>query len=170
MNRFILTVLLIVASFWTATAQDGMKLGINAALPVGDAGDFYSFGASADLAFIWGVSDNFGAGIVTGFTHYFGKDVDDVFVGDSTIEVEVSDYSFIPVAGTARFNVSESFTLGADIGYALAVTDGADGGFYYAPRVQYGVSETMDIVLSYRGVSANGGSFDAIALGLQFGL
>lgn len=150
-------------------AQDGMKLGVNAALPIGDAGDFFSFGAAADLAFVWGVSDNFGAGVVTGFGHYFGKDAE---FGDDdfSVEVEGVDYSFIPVAGTARFNLSEQFTLGADLGYAIAVSDGAEGGFYYAPRVQYGVSETMDIVLSYRGISFDGGSLDAIALGLQFGL
>jgi hypothetical protein len=46
--------------------------------------------------------------------------------------------------------------------------DGNDGGFYYAPRVQYGVSDALDIVLSYRGVSDDG-SFDVINLGVEFG-
>ena len=170
MKKLICFIAITAFAYSGIQAQDGMKLGVNAALPIGDAGDFFSFGVAGDLAFVWGISDNFGAGLVTGFTHYFGKDVDDVFVGDFEVEVESSDYSFIPIAGTARFNLSESFSVGTDLGYAIAITDGADGGFYYAPRVQYMVSENMDIVLSYRGVSANGGSLDAIALGLQFGL
>lgn len=169
MKKLMLVALFATFGFTGLQAQDGMKLGVNAALPIGDAGDFFGFGASADLAFIWGVSDNFGAGLVTGFSHYFGKTYDFDF-GEGTVEYDGPDYSFIPVAGTARFSLSENFTLGADLGYAIAVSDGADGGFYYAPRVEYGVSPNMDIVLSYRGVSVDGGSIDAVALGLQFGL
>ena len=45
-----------------------------------------------------------------------------------------------------------------------------DGGFYYAPKVQYGISETIDIVLAYKGVSLEGGSFDSITLGVEFRL
>ena len=63
------------------------------------------------------------------------------------------------------------FILGADLGYAIGVSPSDnDGGFYYAPRIQYGVSESIDIVLAYRGISVDGGSFDVLTLGIEFGL
>ena len=107
------------------------------------------------------------AGIATGYSHSFGDSID--LDGFGSFDVE--DAGFIPIAGAARFNVSDDFILGADLGYAIGVSPSDnDGGFYYAPRIQYGVSESIDIVLAYRGISVDGGSFDVLTLGIEFGL
>ena len=159
---------------FTAAAQDSpsadggdFNLGINLGLPVGDAGDGWTFNVSLDLSYLWEVSDVFGAGIATGYSHSFGDSID--LDGFGSFDVE--DAGFIPIAGAARFNVSDDFILGADLGYAIGVSPSDnDGGFYYAPRIQYGVSESIDIVLAYRGISVDGGSFDVLTLGIEFGL
>lgn len=158
---------------FTAGAQDasssdgnGFKAGISAGLPIGDAGDGWTFNVTLDLNFLWEVSDSFNAGIATGYSHSFGDTIDLGTFGT----VELDDAQFLPIAGAARFNVSEDFILGADLGYAIGLNDGNDGGFYYAPRIQYSVSSSIDIVAAYRGVSLDGGSFDVITLGIEFGL
>lgn len=85
--------------------------------------------------------------------------------------IDGEDATFLPIAAAARFNVSDAFSLGADLGYAVGLApDGNDGGFYYAPRAAYSVSDLIDIVLGYRGVSLDGGSWNIISLGLEFGI
>lgn len=147
-----------------AKAQD-FNLGISAGLPLGDAGDISSFSLILDINYLWQVSDQFDAGIASGYSHSFGKDEK---IGG--VSFDYGDFSYIPVAGAARFNVSEQFTVGADVGYGIGINDGNDGGFYYAPKVQYGLTETLDIVVAYRGMSRHGGSFDILSAGIEFNL
>ena len=148
---------------FTMNAQE-FKAGVNVGLPIGDAGDLTTFNVTLDLAYLWEMSEEFDLGVATGYSHSFGDEVD---FGFGTVEVD--DFQFIPVAAAARYAVSDKFKVGADLGYAVGLNDGNDGGFYYAPRVQYGVSESLDVVLAYRGVSLDGGSFDVITLGVEFG-
>ena len=155
----------VVALSFSVNAQN-FNAGINLGLPIGDAGDAWTFNATLDLNYLWDAGENFQAGVATGFSHSFGDSIDLGSFGT----VDVDDAQFVPLAGAARFGVSDKFTLGADLGYAIGINDGNDGGFYYAPRVQYGLSDALDIVLSYRGVSLDGGSFDVINLGIEFGL
>ena len=134
-------------------------------MPLGDAGDYTSFNLTVDLNFLWPVGESFDAGLSAGYSHSFGKEYDTPL---GTIEAD--DIQFLPLAVAGRLDLSEKFALGADVGYAVGINDGNDAGFYYAPRVQFGISQALDLVLAYRGVSRDGGSFDVLTLGLEFGL
>jgi hypothetical protein len=165
MKKLMLLAAVAVFGLTTVTAQN-FNAGVSAALPMGDAGDFTTFGVNLDVNYLWEVSEEFNAGIASGYQHYFGDSVE--VLGTS---FDFDDFGFLPIAAAARYSLSEDFTVGADLGYALGLSpDGNDGGFYYAPKVQYGVSDAIDIVLAYRGVSLDGGSFDAVSLGVEFGL
>jgi len=165
MKKLMLLAAVAVFGLSSVNAQD-FNAGISAGLPMGDAGDFTTFGISLDVNYLWEVSEEFDAGITTGYQHYFGDSVD---ILGTTFDFE--DFGFLPIAAAARYSVSEKFTVGADLGYALGVSpDGNDGGFYYAPKIQFGVTDSLDIVFAYRGVSLDGGSFDSITLGVEFGL
>ena len=74
------------------------------------------------------------------------------------------------MAGVARYKASEEISIGADLGYALGINDGNDGGFYYRPTVAYTVSEGVEINASYTGISLDGGSWTTINLGVLFSL
>ncbi|MFO7743909.1 MAG: hypothetical protein R6V36_00830 [Psychroflexus sp.] len=165
MKKFILITALLISTL-SLTAQES-NVSLSGALPTGDAGDVTSFGLNLDLNYLWAVAEQFDLGLTAGYHHYFGEDID--LEGFGTVEAE--DFGFLPIAAAARFNATEQFTIGADVGYAIGLNpDGNDGGFYYAPKVQYGLTPLIDIVLSYRGVSLDGGSFDALSLGFEFGL
>ena len=164
--RKLVVILALMAVSFGINAQEGAKAGINIALPVGDAGDVSGFSVGVDLLYHWAVSDEFNAGVATGFTNAFGKSVDVGGLGS----IDVPDVQFIPVAGSARYNASEEFSVGADLGYAIGLNDGNDGGFYYRPVVGYGVSDNVELNLSYTGISLDGATWSTIALGVLFGL
>ncbi|MBV1924220.1 MAG: hypothetical protein KUG68_09365 [Flavobacteriaceae bacterium] len=166
MKKVLLFAAFAVFAFTASSAQGQFRAGINAGLPIGDAGDFYSFNVGLDISMLWEVAESFEAGVASGYSHSFGDEIDLGAFG--TIDVE--DAQYIPIAAAARYMLSEQFSLGADIGYALGIGDGVDGGFYYRPRVAYGVGENTDIIFSYTGVSDDGFTFNTINLGVDFGL
>jgi hypothetical protein len=155
MKKLILLVLFMIASL-CINAQE-LKIGLSGALPVGDANDISSFGLNAEATYLVPLDRQLDLGLTAGYLHYFSKDFD--------------DYGFLPIALAGRFIATEDIDLGLDLGYALAISpSGNDGGFYYAPKFLYGITETLDIVLSYKGVSLEGISFDVVALGVEFGI
>ncbi|MDN3494047.1 outer membrane beta-barrel protein [Winogradskyella bathintestinalis] len=169
MKKLFLCAALAVFAFSSVKAQS-FNGSVSAALPMGDAGDLSSFGINLEANYLWAVSEEFNVGVAAGYHHYFGKEYSDSFAG-TTITYDAEDSSFLPISGAARYSLSEEFTVGVDLGYAIGISpDYNDGGFYYAPKVQYGISEAIDIVLAYKGVSLDGGSFDAISLGVEFEL
>ncbi|BAO77114.1 outer membrane beta-barrel protein [Winogradskyella sp. PG-2] len=154
-----------VFAFASVNAQE-FNAGANLGLPIGDAGDGWTFNVTLDVNYLWEVSEKFHAGVASGLSYNFGDSFD---TGFGTIDVD--DAVFLPIAAAGRFAASEKFTLGLDLGYGLGISPSElESGFYTAPRVQYAVSEALDVVLAYRGVSLDGGSFDTITLGVEFGL
>tara|TARA_R110002074_G_scaffold349397_1_gene519916 strand:- start:79759 stop:80319 length:561 start_codon:yes stop_codon:yes gene_type:complete len=167
MKKVLLLVFIAVTGF-TANAQ--FTAGVSGGLPVGDSGDVATFAIAVDLGYLFEISDSFSAGPTLGVQHNFGKEYE-LDTGVGTVTIDGEDATFLPIAAAARFNVSDAFSLGADLGYAVGLApDGNDGGFYYAPRAAYSVSDLIDIVLGYRGVSLDGGSWNIISLGLEFGI
>ena len=159
-NLFLLSIIAVFA-MGSVNAQGQFKGGVNLGLPIGDAGDLATFAIAVDLGYLFEISDTFDAGVVAGFSHSFGDEIGGF---------EIDDIQFLPLAAAGRLSVSDEFTLGADLGYAVGINEGNDGGFYYSPRAQYSISEAIDLVLAYRGVSKDGGSFDILSLGVEFGL
>ncbi|AIY13744.1 outer membrane beta-barrel protein [Cellulophaga baltica] len=145
--------------------QSGFKLGLNVQLPVGDASDVSSFGLGLDAAYMFEVSDQFDLGVATGFSNVFGKTID---AGE--FEIEIDDFQYIPLAAAARYNATEEFSVGADLGYAIGINDGNDGGFYYKPTVGYMLSEGTQLNLSYVGISVNDFTYSTINLGVLFSI
>jgi hypothetical protein len=158
MKKLLLCAAFAVFAFSNVNAQN-FNVGVNLGLPMGDIKDTASLNIGVEANYLWNVSDGFNAGLLASYSHYTAKSG----YGD--------DAGFLPIAAAGRFNVSDDFTIGADLGYAIGVSpSGIDSGFYYAPKVQYGVSESIDIVLAYKGISVTGGTFSSLNIGVEFGL
>tara|TARA_R110002012_G_scaffold206357_1_gene376114 strand:- start:27528 stop:28037 length:510 start_codon:yes stop_codon:yes gene_type:complete len=151
----------------TTFAQGSFKVGVNFALPIGDAGDVSSFSLGLDAAYLIEISEKFEVGGATGFTNAFGK-TESLSVLGFEVESDFEDVQFIPVAAAARFNATGKLYLGADVGYAIGINDGNDGGFYYRPRVGYSFTDMIGANVSYTGISADGGDWSTIGLGVEF--
>lgn len=161
MKKSLFLLALVVFAVGSMSAQGNLSAGISLGLPIGYAGDGWNFNTTLDVNYLWEVGENFKAGIATGYSHFFGE---------QGAGYEIDDIQYFLIAGSARFVISNKFTLGMDLGYAIE--SGDDGGIYYAPRVQYGISESIDIVAAYRGISyiIDTYSMNAMTLGVEFGL
>ena len=164
MKKLFLVAAIAVFGISNTYAQTGLEVGVNFALPVGDADDYSTFTLGFDVAYLFEVSENFNAGIASGFTNAFGDSYN--FLGQS---YDYDDVQFIPVAAAGRFYPTENLYLGGDIGYAIGVNTGNDGGFYYRPRIGYSLTEMIGVNVSYTGISFDGGgNWETIGLGFEF--
>lgn len=160
--------LAIVLSFIGISAfSQGFRAGLNVGLPSGDAEELHSFSLGLDINFFWQVTNTLDVGVATGYSNFFGEEVD--FGSFGTVDVE--DAGFIPLAGAARLYLSYKFIVGADLGYAIAITpDDSEGGYYYRPMLGYDISDSTQITVSYSGIEADDGSFAAILAGFNLSL
>ncbi len=190
MKKLLLAVA-IVASVFTANAQEGeFNIGANVGLPTGNASNTSSFVIGAEVNYLFEVSDEFKVGPSLAYSHFIGKEqkASDALGGalgdlggavgglldglaDAAGVNTSTDISYLPIAAAARYSASESFTLGADLGYAVGISpSGAQGGFYYRPVVGYNLGESTMIQASYSGISVTGGSLSNFGLGVMFKL
>ncbi len=149
-----------LALFGAVSAQSGFKLGVNVGLPMGDAGDGYSFSLGADASYLFPVDADFNVGIASGFQTFFPK--------SELKDLGYKNVNLVPLAASAQYRITPEFSLGADLGYGFLFSDGqSDGGFYYAPKAAYHFGPS-EVNLSYRGVSQEGGSVGSINLGYAY--
>ena len=151
--------------------ESGIRLGVNAGIPVGDFGKFPTFTAGVDLAYLYPLAENFRLGVATGYSHYFGKKTktDLILV---TLKNEVPDVGVIPVAATAEFILGDSNVfLGADLGYAFFTEKdlkNENGSFYYQPKLGYSFDKRHDLYFSYKGFTRNNANAGSINLGYAY--
>jgi len=151
--------------------ESGIRLGVNAGVPVGDFGKFTTFTAGVDLAYLYPLAENFRLGVATGYSHYFGKKTktDLILV---TLKNEVPDVGIIPVAATAEFILGDSNVfLGADLGYAFFTKKdlkNENGSFYYQPKLGYSFDKRHDLYFSYKGFTRNNANAGSLNLGYAY--
>tara|TARA_R110002049_G_scaffold150790_2_gene314027 strand:+ start:24152 stop:24637 length:486 start_codon:yes stop_codon:yes gene_type:complete len=144
-----------------AQAQEGFNLGGFIGVTTGDVSDVYGLDFGVDANYMFDVSDQFQVGPALGYYHSLPK---------SDFKDVIDAAQFLPIAASGKFMAAEDFSIGADLGYALGLDDGNDGGFYYRPKVGYTIADGMDLQLSYTGVSMDGGSWSSVNLGVMFQL
>ncbi|QOD61534.1 transporter [Polaribacter haliotis] len=167
MKKVLFIAFLAIAGLGKMNAQEGvLNGGFNIGLPTGDFNNSNSFTLGAELNYMFPVAEGFTLGPSIQYSHFFGKDID--LVGGGTFDTP--DTSFLPISGAARFNVSDKFVVGANIGYAVGINEGNEGGFYYRPIIGYKVGETTQLNLSYSGISNDGITASNVSLGVMFGI
>ena len=172
MKKLFLTGALALFGLMSAQKTDsGIRLGVNAGIPVGDFGKLTTFTAGVDLAYLYPLAENFRLGVATGYSHYFGKKTktDLILV---TLKNEVPDVGIIPVAATAEYTFGGSNVfLGVDLGYAFFTKKdfkNENGSFYYQPKLGYSFDKKHDLYFSYKGFTRNNISAGSINLGYAY--
>jgi len=149
-----------LALFGAMNAQSGFKLGANLGLPVGDLSTVYGFSIGADASYLWPVAADFNVGLASGFQTYFPK--------SEYKDYGVKNVNLVPIAASGQYRFTPEFSLTVDLGYGFSFSDGeSDGGFYYAPKAAYHFGPS-EVNLSYRGISADGGSSGSVNLGYAY--
>ena len=156
-----------------------IKIAVSGGFPIGDFSDSNSFVLNAEGAYIFDVANQFAVGPSISVVHFFGKQFnsaefggfqnDDPLLFNRTISLD--DTTFVPIGGTARFSASESFILGVDVGYSIAVAPAlSEGGLYYKVQGIYMLSDKFGVKLSYAGIIINPGTFTSLNLGIELSL
>lgn len=139
----------------SSTSQDGFRVGINFGIPTGDIDIFTSFAVNLDVDYDWEVSENINVGLVTGISYFFGKD-------------NIDDFKYLPIAASADVGLSDDFSVGGDIGYAVSLETGGSGDLLYRFQVRYQASEKVDVQARYSAIS--GGIFTISSISVGVGL
>lgn len=111
-----------------------LKAGALIAAPAGSVADYSSFVFGVDLAAQFLRTNNFGIGVATGYSQYFGKsDVAD-------FEGMTEGFGAIPLGAMFRYYpLSDGIFFGTDLGYTFltGITSDNSGGAYVRPMVGY---------------------------------
>lgn len=161
--------------FGMANAQESksgeFRLGAHIGIPTGKLSNGYSFNIGADVSYVLPVAENLKVGVISGYSHYFGKEEEIRVLGYSLGKYNIPDAGIIPVAATGEYTFGDSKVfIGTDLGYAFFTgKNSSTGGFYFQPRVGYTFAEKHSVALSYKGISNNGtmGSFN-LGYGFSF--
>lgn len=149
MKKIFLVAIATVGFAFSGTAQDTkMKVGVDFGIPMGDIKDSASFNLGVNAAYTWNVGEGFDAGVGVSYNTYFAKEYDVLGV-----TVKPDNANFLPIYGTANYGFTENIFVGADLGYAIGLTEGVDGGFYYQPKVGY-QTEMFEVFVGYKGLSS----------------
>lgn len=155
MKKLFITLFVVIMGVSSAYSQAHLKLGVNAGLPVGDAADVSSFQLGADLAYMFNAIPILDVGPMVGYSHFFGDDGFD-------------DMQFLPAAVAGRLNFP-GITVGLDLGYAVGLNDGNDGGFYYRPQLGFRFLG-LGLIASYQSINVDPVNISSVNLGVEFGL
>ncbi len=148
MKKLVLVLTLTFLSLTSATAQNGsMEVSPYLGAPVGDAEPF-GFNAGATFAYYFDVIPRLKVGGLVGVDHFFGRDYR--YRGN---DFDKADATFIPIAASAKFNITDRLFAGLDLGYAIGVSDAAgDGGFLARPRFGFSFP-IVDIYGYYKAIN-----------------
>ena len=158
-----LTVLILALVSTTITAQEGFKIGLQGGIPIGDFDSQLSLVVGADVGYMWALGEVVDLGVASGYIHGFTDNFDD----DSEF-AGLPDVQFIPAAASFRIWPTNSFSLGADGGYAIGINDGNDGGLYARPVIGFLFSAFTELNISYSYVSLDGATWSTATIGLLF--
>lgn len=143
-------------------AQEGFKIGLNGGIPVsGETNDAVSLVIGADLGYMVALGEVVDAGVLTGFINGFPEKYD-------SGGIDLPNVQFLPIAGSIRIWPSNAFSFGADLGYALGINEGNQGGFYYKPILGYLMGPRTEVNVSYTGIGVEGFEWATLNIGFLY--
>lgn len=158
-NRFIVICFALLSG--SLFAQEGFKLGIQGGLPLEN--DAVSLSVGLDTGYMYALGEVVDVGIMTGFIYGFAE----TFQSDVVV-ADLPDIQFLPIAAGIRIWPSNSFSIGGEIGQAVGINDGNDGGLYYRPVIGYMMGAKTEVNLSYTGIQLDGDSWTSVNFGIMY--
>ncbi|EAR14314.1 hypothetical protein RB2501_02780 [Robiginitalea biformata HTCC2501] len=146
----------------TATSQQGFKIGAHGSLPVtSEVNDVVSLAVGVDAGYLAALGEVVDLGAMVGFINGFPEKFD-------SGGADLPSVQFLPLAGSLRIWLSNSFSFGGDAGYALGLNDGNDGGLYYKPVIGFLMGAQTEVNLSYTGIETDGSPWATVNLGFLY--
>jgi hypothetical protein len=163
MKKLLLVAVVTCFSLTCMNAQT-FKVGASIGLPAADAADFSTFVLGVDAYYYFTNVDAFvELGATAGFRNFFGDEIE--ILGQT---VDIDDQQYLPLAAAARLKLFGIVSGGADLGYAIGINDGNDGGFYFRPVVGIDIADTIELNVSYENISNDGVNWGNLNAGVLF--
>lgn len=159
----LLPVILFALTCSIASSQEGFKIGAHGGIPIGDLNDQIGIVIGADIGYLWAPNKVFDLGIKAGFIHGFPE----TFKAE-TITVKLPSVQFAPVAASVRIWAAKSFSFGGDVGHAIGLNKGNDGGFYYRPQIGFQVGPQSEINFSYTAIDLGEATWSTVTVGYVY--
>jgi hypothetical protein len=159
------TLLLLVMTIFTSQifAQEGFKMGIQAGLPFNDFNEALSVVVGADVSYMYPLGEVIDVGPAVGFIHGFAETFQ-----SNIVRADLKPVQFAPLSAGVRIWTSNDFSFGGNVGWALGVSEGNDGGLYYRPTIAYLMSSSVEINFSYTGIELDEATWSTLTLGIVY--
>ena len=159
------TLLLLVMTIFTSQifAQEGFKMGIQAGLPFNDFNEALSVVVGADVSYMYPLGEVLDIGPAVGFIHGFAETFQ-----SNIVRADLKPVQFAPLSAGIRIWTSNDFSFGGNVGWALGVSEGNDGGLYYRPTIAYLMSSSVEINFSYTGIELDEATWSTLTLGIVY--
>ncbi|NAS12055.1 hypothetical protein [Poritiphilus flavus] len=163
MRNLILTAIVLLTAI-TTYAQEGVKFGVQGGIPFGDFNNRVSVVLGANVGYAYALGETIDLGLSIGYIH----GLEETF--QENLAAGASDVQFLPLAGSFRIWPSNSFSFGGEVGQAIGINDGNDGGLYYRPQLGYMMGPRTEVNLSYTGIELDESSWATVTFGIRYTL
>ncbi|HEA21224.1 hypothetical protein LCGC14_0789420 [marine sediment metagenome] len=161
--KIIVPVLFLMITCTTVFSQEGFKIGAHGGIPLGDLNDQIGIVIGADIGYLWAPNKIFDLGIKAGILHGFPE----TFKAE-TVSVKLPSVQFAPLAASLRIWPAKSFSIGGDVGHAIGLNEGNDGGFYYRPQIGFQVGPQSEINISYTAIDLGEATWSTVTVGYMY--
>ena len=176
MKKLFITTVAVLGMFFNIQAQEGFNVGGYLGVPVVDGSDYATFSLGLDANYLFEVVDRIAVGPAVSIGHSFGSDR--TYYNGTVVVTDNDPFQFAAIAGAGRFSINDKMTAGADIGFAIGINDGNDGGLYFRPMFGYNIIDNIQLNASLIGISSGRsgtygydyGTFGIFAVGATFNL
>lgn len=158
-NRFLVLFFTLISG--SLFAQEGFKLGLQGGLPLDN--EAVSLSVGLDAGYMYALGEVVDVGIMTGFIYGFAETFQ-----SEVVVADLPDVQFLPIAAGIRVWTSNSFSIGGEIGQAIGLNVGTDGGLYYRPVIGYLMGPKTEVNLSYTTIELDGDSWTAVNFGVMY--
>jgi hypothetical protein len=135
------------------------SIGVEPSLPIGDFNTLYNFGIGGSLQGEYKASSDLGITLNAGYLTYSGKTISGF---------KFPAYSIVPVMAGFKYYFSPKVYGHGQLGVSIGTSSGATSNFTYSPGIGFYISNNVDLLLKYTGISASGGSFNSIGARLAY--
>ncbi|MEO6327705.1 MAG: outer membrane beta-barrel protein [Ginsengibacter sp.] len=126
------------------------SIGLDAGVPIGIAGDVYSFIIGGSLQGEYMAASDLGITLSAGYKSWSVKK-------DLQTTVGSNNFSFIPVLAGIKYYFTPVVYGSGQLGVTFSTESGGGSSFTYAPGVGFKVSKNVDVLAKYTGLSPKGG-------------
>lgn len=135
-----------------------ISVGVEGSLPIGDFGDFYSFGIGGSLQGEYKAARELGITLNAGYLNYTGKTV---------AGTKIPSSGLVPVLAGAKYYLGGGAYAHGQLGVAISTEKGGGSNFMYTPGLGYLFAPGFDAEIKYVGISNGEGSGSSNSIGLR---